>query len=308
MKTRGSLFYLSAALALGLLIAGGAAPGFATINLKEAASASKPEDLQEVGKQLNNPVSSIWNITTQSDMTFLKGNLSPAYRGQFTFNFQPVLPMPLTSKWNLIPRPVISILTSPFISGFDPLTRSAEWSRTGGIGDIAFVTFLSPNWRKVIFGFGPTFIFPTATSYNLGQGEVQVGPAVVLGFLTEKWVGLVFPQNWWSVAGTPRKAAVNQMNLQYVLVRMLPGAWQIQMTPNILINWNADRLGNAVTFPLGIGVGRTLRINPGLPPVSMALEFQWMPVYPQDFGQRFNIRFTFKPVLPNLVKKPLLGS
>ena len=299
---------LGALLVLLALIAAGVTPVLATIDLKEAASASKPDDLQEVGKQLNNPVSSIWNITTQSDMTFLKGDLSPAYRGQFTFNFQPVLPIPLTSSWNLIPRPVIPILTSPFISGFDPLTRSAEWSRAGGIGDIAFVTFLSPNWSKVILGFGPTFIFPTATNLNLGQGKVQVGPAVVLGFLTEKWVGLVFPQNWWSVSGTPRKAAVNQMNTQYVLVRMLPGAWQIQMTPNILVNWNANRVGNAVTFPLGIGVGRTFRMNPGLPPVNMSLEFQWMPVYPQDFGQRFNIRFTFKPVLPNLVKKPLLGS
>ena len=49
-------------------------------------------------------------------------------------------------------------------------------------------------------------------------------------------------------------------------------------------------------------------MNPGMPPISMALGFQWMPVYPEDFGQRFNIRFTFKPVLPNLVKKPIFGS
>jgi hypothetical protein len=241
-------------------------PGLATTDPREAASASKAEDLQEIGKQLNNPVSSIWNITTQSNMIFLKGELSPAYRGQFTFNFQPVLPIPLTSNWNLIPRPVIPLLTSPFISGFNFRAGEAEWSRSGGIGDIAFVTFLSPNWRRVILGFGPTFIFPTATSYYLGQGKLQIGPAVVLGFLTEKWVGLIFAQNWWSVAGTPRKPEVNQMNTQYVLVRMLPGAWQIQMTPNILVNWNANKLGNAVTFPLGIGVGRTLRLNPGMPP------------------------------------------
>jgi hypothetical protein len=40
-------------------------------------------------------------------------------------------------------------------------------------------------------------------------------------------------------------------------------------------------------------------------PIQSTLEFQWMPVHPDDFGQRFNIRFVFKPVLPNLVKKPL---
>jgi len=31
-----------------------------------------------------------------------------------------------------------------------------------------------------------------------------------------------------------------------------------------------------------------------------------MAAHPDDFGQRFNIRFTFKPVIPNLVKKPIL--
>lgn len=292
-------------LALGLWLASSPISALATVDLNKASQADTKEDLQEVGKQLNNPVSSIWNITTQSNMTFLKGELSPAYRGQFTFNFQPVLPIPLTSKWNLIPRPVIPLLTSPYISGVNLRAREAEWSRAGGLGDIAFVTMLSPNIPRAIIGFGPTFIFPTASNYNLGQGKVQIGPALALGFLTKHWVGLVFAQNWWSVAGTPRKPPTNQMNLQYVLVRMLPGAWQIQTTPNILINWNADKLGNAVTFPLGIGVGRTFRVNPEMPPISMALEFQWMPVHPDDFGQRFNIRFTFKPVLPNLVKKPI---
>ena len=199
---------------------------------------------------------------------------------------------------------MIPILTTPYISGVDFPGRSLDWNRAGGIGDIDFVTLLSPNLPGTILGFGPTFIFPTATNYNIGQGKFQVGPTVV-GFITKNWVGVIFAQNWWSVSGTPRKPAVNQMNTQYVLVRMLPGAWQIQMTPNILVDWNARKLGNAVTFPLGIGVGRTFRINPQLPPISTALEFQWMPVYPEDFGQRFNIQFNFKPVLPNLVKKPI---
>lgn len=305
MNKRWSAPFLVVALALGFLLTGGPTRGLATTDLKEASQASKPEDLQEIGKQLNNPVSSIWNITTQSNMTFLKGELSPAYRGQFAFNFQPVLPLPLTRDWNLIPRPVIPILTSPYISGVDLWARDLEWSRAGGIGDMAFVAMLSPNIPGAIIGFGPTFIFPTATNYNLGQGKVQLGPALALGFLTQKWVGLLFAQNWWSVSGTPRKPPVNQMNLQYVLVRMLPGAWQIMMTPNILVDWRAPKSENAVTFPLGLGVGRTFRVDPGMPPISLGLEFQWMPVHPDDFGQRFNLRFTFKPVLPNLVKKPI---
>jgi hypothetical protein len=262
------------------------------------------KDLTEIGKQLNNPVSSIWNITTQSNMYFEKGNLSSAYRGQFVFNFQPVLPIPLTNDWNLIPRPVIPFLSNPYIRGVDTATGSLDWSRTGGMGDMAFVTFLSPNLPQWILGLGPTFIFPTASTYDLGQGKFQMGPAAVAGFVTKHWVGLIFAQNWWSIAGTHQTPVTNQMNLQYALVRMLPGAWQIQMTPNILIDWRG-KAGNQVTFPIGIGVGKTFRLSPDLPPISTALEFQYMPVHPDGFGQRFNIRFVFKPVLPNLVKKPI---
>lgn len=306
MEKKGNLLgFLISVMTLSLWLTGSSVPALATVDLKEASKAETKEDLQEVGKQLNNPVSSIWNITTQSNMTFLKGNLSPSYRGQFTFNFQPVLPIPLTKEWNLIPRPVIPFLSNPYIRGFDTDTRTLDWSRTGGMGDLAFVTFLSPNIPRWILGVGPTFIFPTASTLDLGQGKFQIGPAAVAGFITKNWVGLIFAQNWWSVAGTHQTPVTNQMNLQYALVRMLPNAWQIQMTPNILFNWRA-RAGNQVTFPLGIGVGRTFRIHPGLPPISTALEFQWMPVHPDDFGQRFNIRFTFKPVLPNLVKKPIL--
>jgi len=304
MRKRTSSIPVVVALALSLLLAGGVTRGLAAIDPKEASNASTPEDLQEVGKQLNNPISSIWNITTQSNMYFEKGNLSSAYRGQFVFNFQPVLPIPLTQDWNLIPRPVIPFLSNPYIRGVDTATGSLDWSRTAGMGDMAFVTFLSPNLPGWILGMGPTFIFPTASTYDLGQGKFQMGPAAVVGFITKHWVGLIFAQNWWSIAGTHQTPVTNQMNLQYALTRMLPGAWQIQMTPNILIDWRA-KPGNQVTFPIGIGVGKTFRIHPGLPPISTSLEFQYMPVHPDDFGQRFNIRFVFKPVLPNLVKKPI---
>jgi hypothetical protein len=285
--------FASAALATEPQPAGGSAPG-----------EEGEKDLTEVGKQLNNPISSIWNITTQSNMYFLKGNLSPSYRGQFVFNFQPVLPIPLTKDWNLIPRPVIPVIGTPYIRGVDPITKSPDWTRTGGLGDIALVTMLSPNTQGMVVGFGPTFVFPTANTYNLGQGKMQVGPAAAWVFLTKHWVGGIFVQNWWSVGGTHATPVVNQMNLQYFLTRMLPGAWQIQMTPNVLMNWRATG-GNTLTFPLGFGMGKTFRLGPGLPPIQSSLEFQWMAGHPDDFGQRFNIRFVFKPVLPNLVKKPI---
>jgi len=173
----GNLFSLALALALGFLIALGPGHGFAATGTKDPAAteAEKPQGLEEVGKQLNNPVSSIWNITTQSNMYFEKGNLSSAYRGQFVFNFQPVLPIPLTSDWNLIPRPVIPFLSNPYIRGVDTATGSLDWSRTAGMGDMAFVTFLSPNLPQWILGLGPTFIFPRPAPIIWGRASSRWG-------------------------------------------------------------------------------------------------------------------------------------
>jgi hypothetical protein len=295
------LFVVTLAMAPALLAQASEGGGSKSYS-QGAAPQGQGQNLGELGKQLNNPISSVWNITTQSNMYFYKGDLSPAYRGQFVFNFQPVLPIPLTKDWTLIPRPVIPILSNPYIRGVDPATGSLEWSRTGSFGDIALVTVLSPNIPGLILGAGPTFIFPTAPTHDLGQGKFQMGPSVVVGFISKNWVGGVFPQHWWSVAGTRATPVTSQTNIQYFLFRMLPGAWQVGFTPNILINWRADGR-NQVTFPLGLGLGRTFKL--GGVPIQSTLEFQWMPVYPDDFGQRFNIRFVFKPVLPNLVKKPI---
>jgi hypothetical protein len=83
---------------------------------------------------------------------------------------------------------------------------------------------------------------------------------------------------------------------------MLPGGWQVGFAPNILINWRADGR-NQVTFPLVLRGGKTFKL--GGVPVQLTLEFHWMPLYPEDFGQIYNIRFVFKPVLPSLIKKPI---
>lgn len=74
------------------------------------------------------------------------------------------------------------------------------------------------------------------------------------------------------------------------------------MSPNITYNRKADG-GDAWTVPVGLGVSRTVHM--GNMPVKLALEGQSMVIHPNDYGPRWNIRFTITPVIPALVKKPL---
>jgi hypothetical protein len=40
----------------------------------------------------------------------------------------------------------------------------------------------------VLWGVGPTFVFPTASDDALGQGKCQVGPAAVGLYLGKQWI------------------------------------------------------------------------------------------------------------------------
>ena len=62
--------------------------------------------------------------------------------------------------------------------------------------------------------------------------------------------------------------------------------------------------GDAWTVPVGLGVQNTTRM--GGMPVKFELQAQAMVIHPDDFGQRFALRFSITPVIPKLLKGRLL--
>jgi hypothetical protein len=134
-----------------------------------------------------------------------------------------VLPVALTKNWNLITRPVVTLFNSaPYPNPHNP----AEIKRTMGFGDTVFMEMLAPTPKLVgnwLLGIGPTFILPTASSDFTGQGKWQVGPAVVVGYLSKKWILGTFVQNWTSFGGSGNRPGTNQMNLQPFAGYFLPG-------------------------------------------------------------------------------------
>jgi hypothetical protein len=106
-----------AALVAALLASG--LPGPATA---QDGTADGGLSLEETAKQLNNPISSVWNIVLQNNYTLFKGDISSSHRGRWLTNLQPVMPLPLTPKLNLIARPIVPFLSAPIPrpdGGFD---------------------------------------------------------------------------------------------------------------------------------------------------------------------------------------------
>ena len=132
-------------------------------------------------------------------------------RNSVNLQFQPVMPISLTDDWNLITRPVI-----PVVDSVAALDHQGGIYQATGFGDTILATLLSPSPKLAgpwLLGAGPTFIFPTATTTNVGQKKWQFGPAGVFGYLGEKFIVGVFPQQWFSIGGNGSKQ-ISQMNLQ----------------------------------------------------------------------------------------------
>lgn len=281
------------------------------------AGVGSPPSATEVNKQLSNPVSELWSITFQQNNFRLKyqlpGDLEDAARGEtrdgerWSSNlvFQPVLPVAISDEWNLITRPVIPLFVSQ--PHPNPSIHSAYGTdRTTAFGDVTLMQLVSPTERLVgnwLLGLGPTWIFPTAASDYTGYGKYQVGPAGIVGYLSDKWIAGVLAQNWTSFGGSDTRADTNSMNLQPIFAWFLRDGWSVGYSGNVLANWKAS--GDEVwTVPIGASVANVVKL--GRLPVRFALAGQYMPIHPDEFGQKWNLQLTIAPVLPKLIRGQLV--
>ena len=286
-------------LAIGLLsVAGMAAPAYA----EEAAGA---QSLSEINKQLTNPVSALWSIAFQQNNFRVDPGPGEDDRWNTNLLFQPVLPVAINPDWNLVTRPVVPLFVSTPRPDPEP-GNPDHIGRSTAFGDTALMQLVSPGSNLVgdwLLGFGPTWVFPTAGSDFTGQDQYQVGPAALVGYLSEKWiVGGLF-QNWWSFAGSDKRPNVAQMNFQPFASYFLADGWSVGYSGNILANWK-NSAGSDWTVPIGVSVGKVTKL--GKLPVRIALGVQWMAVQPDLYGQKWNFQLVVSPVLPKLIRGNLV--
>ena len=212
--------------------------------------------------------------------------------------------MKLSDKVMLINRIIQPIVWQPYAS-----------QPTGGqfgFGDMNPTFFLSPaEAGKLIYGVGPTFIIPTATSTQTGQGKFSLGPSVVLLVQPGHWTVGVLISNLFSVAGSAHRPNVNQMVLQYFVNYNLKKGWYVTTSPIVTANWNSTGTGEAATgddttggntwtLPFGGGVGRIMRL--GFQPVNLSAAFYGNAIHPQG-GSPWNMRLQIALLYPKMPKK-----
>ena len=169
------------------------------------AQEKKEPTAEELAKKLANPVASLISLPFQNNTDYGIGKNNGSRN---TMNIQPVVPLSLSPKLNLITRAIFPLITQYDITG--------EGSRQSGLGDVLASAFLSPSEPKngLTWGAGPAFLLPTATDKFLGTGKFAVGPTAVALKQTHGWTlgGLV--NQLWSVAGDANRANLSQFYIQ----------------------------------------------------------------------------------------------
>ena len=260
-----------------------------------SSAVSQEQSDADLAKQAQNPVANMISLPFQNNTNFGIGPDDDEV--QNVLNIQPVIPVTINEKWNLITRTIIPILSQPdfYTSGDGGVT---------GLGDITLSTFFSPSdSAKLTWGVGPMFLFPTATDGPLGGTTEGGGDS--LG--SDKWgagisvVGLMMPGKWvigslvsnlWSFAGSGDQD-INLFTWQYFINYNLPKGWYLTSAPIITANWEANS-DNTWTIPFGGGVGKLFRI--GKQPINTQLSAYYnveKPEFGPDWQLRFQVQFLF---------------
>lgn len=225
-------------------------PAFAVGQTKQAANA------QELADKLANPVANLISVPLQNNIDYGIGENNGS---KYTINFQPVLPIQISSNLNLISRLILPII--------DQRDVTANKSSQFGLSDASLTFFFSPIHVKkgLLLGLGPALLLPTGTNEMLSAKKWAAGPSLLIG---QQGKGLTYGflvNQVWSFAGDNSRSAVSQMFLQPFLTHSFKSGASVGANAEINSNWQA---GNTSTM-LNLTVGSVTKLGKQLTQITI---------------------------------------
>jgi hypothetical protein len=205
-----------------------------------SVATTSASEADELAKKLSNPVAALISVPFQL-------NFDDGYAGggsRWTLNIQPVVPFVLNSKWNLISRTILPLVT-----------QSGSGDRETGFGDITQSFFFSPAPKPGawMWGAGPVIHIPIGSdAFTVDQWGL--GPTVVAIKQVGPWsYGALFNHQW-DVSGDRDQSVTF---LQPFLAKGLGQGVTITGNLESTYDWNADQW----TIPLNLQASKVTKLG-----------------------------------------------
>jgi hypothetical protein len=241
------LYFVPSATVLGLMVS--AVLALSAHAQQAGTPAQSPPSVmtdQELAISVHNPFEDFVKVPVQSTTGF---QLGPHHKVGDSVNIEPLLPFSLNADWDLFARPSLTVTYAP-----TPHEQS-------GLEDLETSFFLTPhNAATWIWGVGPIFQFPTASSSELGTGLWSAGPTAALVYTEGPWFGAILAYHLMSFAGNHDRGSLNQTYLEPEISYNFESGWYVQCDPAITYDWTADT-ANAWTIPIGADIGKAFKMG-----------------------------------------------
>ena len=228
--------------------------------LQQSAVAQGAPGASDLAKATQNPVGDLAALPVE--FKSLAGGALTGGRSVLDVNFEPVIPLAISQNWNVIVRTILPYLSVP----------GPQFTRFTGFGDIKEQLFFTPSHPgSLLWGVGPVFSLPTATSEAATTGSWAAGPSAVVLKFAGPFVFGTLAFNAWTFADNDHVAPkVNALSVQPFINLNLPDGWAFGSSPSITADWDAPS-GEKWTVPLGLGISKVTTI--GTQPVLLGIDY-----------------------------------
>lgn len=247
------------------------------------AAKSDTEAAAALAKKLANPIANLISVPFQNNTDFGIGSLKGTRN---TLNFQPVIPIKLSSNWNLITRTIVPYVSQYNITGVGSIQT--------GIGNTTISGWASPSTAKngLTWGVGPAFLLPTSNEY-IGTDKTGAGPTVIVLKQVNGITYGMLANQLWSFMGPSDTSEVSQLFLQFFLVYNWKSGAGVGISSENTFNW----VGNSNTSYLIPNVNAVTKLG------KQIVQIQIGPRIPTVFSNRearpdFGVRASFVLVFP----------
>jgi hypothetical protein len=242
------------------------------------------DDADALAKKLANPVANLISLPFQ--LNWDTGLAADGLGEKYLLNVQPVIPIELNDKWNVISRTIM-----PFAAQSDIVPGDAHQSGFGDITQSLFLTPKEPLPGGWIVGAGPALLLPTATDSALGNGKWGLGPTlVVIRQTPDAWTYGFLWNHIWSVAGSGNRPDLNATFFQPTITKGLGKGLSVTANFESSYDWE----GKHWVVPMNLTAAQVMKLGNQLVSIGGGVRYYVeKPAGGPDWGLRLSFTLLY---------------